>query len=246
MVKKKASETYSKRSCSVKPTLEQERDLQIIEKEEHTTRSKMMREALKDYLAHKRLKKVGRDLRKDPTQTLLEKVLEEQLNPLRRQVESIAATLQSLQMLSGSASHASSTAILSFTGKPENDARGASLGAILVQLEIICKLLEQNFHDTLITQMIAVNFLVEQHIRTTQPDEHECLELVERIRKHSEGRSETTAQVVSIIREQMNAVVLGVASDYRREAGVECVVQPPQSGEQRQLSNSETVAASLS
>lgn len=244
MVKKKASETYSKRSCSVKPTLEQERDLQIIEKEEHTTRSKMMREALKDYLAHKRLKKVGRDLRKDPTQILLEKVLEEQLTPLRRQVESIAAILQTLQTLSGSASHASSsTAILSFTGKPENDARGASLGAILVQLEIICKLLEQNFHDTLITQMIAVNFLVEQHIRTTQPDEHECLELVERIRKYSEGRSETTAQVVSIIREQMNAVVLGVANDYRREAGVECVVQPPQQAEQRQPSNVEMVAA---
>jgi len=240
MVKKKASETYSKRSCSVKPTLEQERDLQIIEKEEHTTRSKMMREALKDYLAHKRLKKVGRDLRKDPTQTLLEKVLEEQLDPLRRQVESITATLQTL---SGSTSRPSSTAILSFTGKPENDARGASLGAVLVQLEIICKLLEQNFHDTLITQMIAVNFLVEQHIRTTQPDERECLELVERIRKHSEGRSETTAQVVSIIREQMNAVVLGVANDYRREAGVECVVQQSQQGDQRQLSNAETVAA---
>lgn len=240
MVKKKASETYSKRSCSVKPTLEQERDLQLIEKEEHTTRSKMMREALKDYLAHKRLKKVGRDLRKDPTQILLEKVLEEQLDPLRRQVESVTATLQTL---SGSTSRPLSTAILSFTGKPENDARGASLGAILVQLEIICKLLEQNFHDTLITQMIAVNFLVEQHIRATQPDEHECFELVERIRKQSEGRSETTAQVVSIIREQMNTVVLGVANDYRREAGVECAVQSPQQGEQRQLPNGETVAA---
>lgn len=243
MVKKKASETYSKRSCSVKPTLEQERDLQLIEKEEHTTRSKMMREALKDYLAHKRLKKVGRDLRKDPTQILLERVLEKQLDPLRQQVESITATLQTLPTLSGSASHASSTAILSFKGKPETDARGASLGAVLVQLEIICKLLEQNFHDTLITQMITVNFLVEQHIRTTQLDERECLELVERIRKHSEGRSETTAQVVSIIREQMNAVVLGVANDYRREAGVECAVQQPQQGDRRHPSKVETVAA---
>ncbi len=243
MVRKKASETYSKRSCSVKPTLEQERDLQIIEKEEGITRSKMMREALKDYLAHTRLKKVGRNFRKDPTQILLEKVLEEQLVPLRRQVESIAATLPTLQPLSGSAAHTTPNAILSFAGKPETDTRGASLGEVLVRLEIICKLLEQNFHDTLITQMIAVNFLVEQHIRTTQPDEHESFELVERIRKHSEGRSETSAQVVSIIREQMNAVVLGVANDYRREAGVECVVQPPLQGHRRKPSNVERVAA---
>ncbi len=243
MVKKKVSETYSKRSCSVRPTLEQERDLQIIEKEEGITRSKMMREALKDYLAHKRLKKVGRDWRKDPTQTLLERVLEEKLDPLRRQVECIAATLQTFQTFSGSAAQTTPNAVLSLTGKPENDARGASPGAVLVQLEIICKLLEQNFHDTLITQMIVVNFLVEQHIRTTQPDENERFELVERVRKHSEGRSETTAQVVSIIREQMNAVVLGVANDYRREAGVECAVQPPQQDEQRQHSNVEWVAA---
>ncbi len=236
MPNKKAGETHSKHCLSVKPTLEQERDLQIIQKEEGTTRSKMMREALKAYLTHKRLKKVGRDLRKEPTQILLEKVLEEKLDPLRRQVESIAATLPTLQTLSGSAAYTTPNAILSFPGKPENDVCGASLGAVLVQLEIICKLLEQNFHDTLITQMIAINFLVEQHIRTTQPDEHERFELVERVRKHSEGRCETTAQVVSIIREQMNAVVLGVANDYRREAGVECAVQPPPQGEQRQLS----------
>jgi len=244
MSKHNARETYSKRSCSVKPTLEQERDLQIIEKEEHTTRSKMMREALKDYLTHKRLRKVGRDLRKDPAQLLLENALEEQLDPLRRQIESITTTLQTLtQTLPTGTPRATSTGILSFTGKPEDDAHGASLDAVLVQLEIICKLLEQNFHDTLITQMIAVNFLVEQHVRTAQPDANGCLELVERVRKRKEGWSETTAQVVAIIRQQMNVVSLGVANDFKREAGVECVVLPPQQGEQLQISNGEKVAA---
>ncbi len=74
MPNKKAGETHSKHCLSVKPTLEQERDLQIIQKEEGTTKSEMMRDALKDYLMHKRLKKLKRDIRKDPTQLLLEMV----------------------------------------------------------------------------------------------------------------------------------------------------------------------------
>ncbi len=46
MPKKKADETHSSRCLSVKPTLEQERDLQIIQNEEGATKSEMMRDAL--------------------------------------------------------------------------------------------------------------------------------------------------------------------------------------------------------
>lgn len=243
MIRKEASETHSKRCLSVKPTLEQERDLLIIEKEEHTTRSKMMREALKDYLTHKRLKKVGRSLRKDQTQVLIENALEEQLTPLRRQIESITMSLQTLSETLSDSTPDTSPAILSFTGKPENDAHGASLDAVLARLKFLCKLAEQHFHDTLITQTLAVNFLVEQHIRTIRPNENECLELIERVRKHVEGRSTTTIQIVSLIREQMNSVTTKVANDCRAEAGLECVVLPLDQSEQCQTSNGETVTA---
>ena len=239
MPKKKADETHSSRCLSVKPTLEQERDLQIIQKEEGTTKSEMMRDALKDYLMHKRLKKLKRDIRKDPTQLLLEKALEEQLSPLRQQVESIAATLQTLAL-------APPASILSFAGKPKETASGASLGAVLAQLKFLCKLTEQHFHDTMITQRIVAYFLIEQHVRAIQPNESECLELIERVRHHAEKRSKTTAQVFSIIRDQMNGVAQGVANDYKREEGLECVVLPSEEGRQQPPSNVEAVAATVS
>jgi len=246
MPKKKANETHSSRCLSVKPTLEQERDLQIIQKEEGTTKSEMMRDALKDYLMHKRLKKLKRDIRKDPTQLLLEKALEEQLSPLRQQVESIAVTLQTLALAPpDGASYAPPTSILSFAGKPEETASGASLGAVLAQLKFLCKLTEQHFHDTMITQRIVAYFLIEQHVRAIQPDESECLELVERVRHHAEKRSKTTAQVFSIIRDQMNGVAQGVANDYKREEGLECVVLPSEEDKQQPPSNVEAAAATI-
>ncbi len=239
MPKKKADETHSSRCLSVKPTLEQERDLQIIQKEEGTTKSEMMRDALKDYLMHKRLKKLKRDIRKDPAQLLLEKALEEQLSPLRQQVESITATLQTLAL-------APPASILSIAGKPEETASGASLGAVLAQLKFLCKLTEQHFHDTMITQRIVAYFLIEQHVRAIQPNESECLELVERVRHHAEKRSKTTAQIFSIIRDQMNGVAQGVANDYKREEGLECVVLPSEVDKQQPPSNVEAVAATVS
>ncbi len=62
-------------------------------------------------------------------------------------------------------------------------------------------------------------------------------------REQVKGRSATTIQIFSLIREQMNGVTNKVANDCRAEAGLERIVLPLDQSEQCQIPNDETVAA---
>ncbi|MCP9495455.1 MAG: hypothetical protein MSG64_13500 [Pyrinomonadaceae bacterium MAG19_C2-C3] len=236
MNKRKPREKYSKRSCSVKPTLEQERQIQYIEDEEQVTRSDIMRAALVDYLLRKRLLKVGKDVRKDPARLLYETILTEQLDPLRAQVEVLCRSVEAITHALSIANRQGDSESISIASlAPIERADTRRLEEISLRIETVYKLLDQVYLCALITQKLTVNFLLDPLASgVSRQNAEACSTLLERVGRGDQGLHETTLQTLKIVKDQMCVLSSLVLDDIEKETGMNGFRQP-----------SETVIAEL-
>lgn len=223
MLKKRVREKYSKRSCSVKPTLEQERQIQFIEEEEQLTRSDIMRAALVDYLLRKRLLKVGKDVRKDPVRALHENILKEQIDPLREQVEKLNRSVEAITHTLPQAGRQSISEALHTVSIPLNErADKRQLEEISLRIETVYKLLDQVYLCALVTQQLTINFLLDPLAdNIPKHDGEACSTLLERVRRGDQGLHETTLQTLKIVKEQMCILSSFVLDDIEKETGMD-------------------------
>ena len=215
MPRKKLPEGYSKRPCSTKPTLEQERQIEQLEREEKLTRSDIMRDALCDYLTQKRLLRMGKEVRKDPVRSLHEKILREQIDPLRQQVEGIAEILKGVTRTGTFPDErARSTPSLLL---PEEE-RNQVDNSLSVKFENAYKLLEQVYICALLNQFLLSNFLAEPSLQTVTGEDSEAFEsVIKRIQMKEQGWSKVTVQAVELIREQAGNMASLVINDIEEE-----------------------------
>jgi hypothetical protein len=215
MPRKKIPEGYSKRPCSTKPTLEQERQIEQLEKEEKLTRSDIMRDALCDYLTQKRLLRMGKEVRKDPVSSLHEKILREQIDPLRQQVEVIAEILKGVtRTVTNLDERARSTPSLLLPKEERNQVDNS----LSIKFENAYKLLEQVYICALLNQSLLSNFLAEPSLQTITGDDSEAFEsVIKRIQMKEQGWSKVTFQAVELIREQAGNMASLVINDIEEE-----------------------------
>ena len=224
MPRKKPPEGYSKRPCSTKPTLEQEKQIEQLQREEKLTRSDMMRDALVDYLTRKRLLRMGKDVRQDPVRLLHEKILREQIDPLRQQVEDITEAIKGITQTVTNLDERSRLTSSSLFPTEATDQVDDSLS---IKSENAYKLLEQVYICALLNQFLLSNFLAEPSLHAVTGEDSAAFEsVIERIRLKEQGWSKVTVQAVDLIRKQAGRLAALVIGDIEEETRTKHRGQP--------------------